>query len=166
MDSFEVLKALRTQGEGVFEPGSAAETDALARFEDFFSHLTVEAVEAKVPGTYAPDVWFNDTLKTVNGLDHLVEYLRGSAEASEDVRVQIVETTRTEHGDYYVRWKMMIRFKKFARGQDPWTIGTSHIRFNDAGRITYQQDYWDSADGIFEHVPLLGHGIRAIKRRV
>lgn len=166
MDTFSELERFRQRGDGSMEPGSTREHEALARFSDFFSHLSVEAVDTKLRDTYAEDVYFNDTLKTVRGLDQLVEYLRGSAEAAEDVRVEILETTRTAAGDYLVRWKMMIRFKKFAKGQDTWSIGMSHLRFDGDGRVAYQQDYWDSASGLFEHVPLLGHGIKAIKKRV
>lgn len=166
MDTFSELDRLRQRGDGTMDPGSTREAEALARFTGFFSHLGVEAVEKKLRDTYAEDVYFNDTLKTVRGLDNLFDYLRGSAEATEDVRVEIMETTRTDAGDYLVRWKMMIRFRKFAKGRDTWSIGMSHLRFDGDGRVVYQQDYWDSASGLFEHVPLLGHGIRAIKARV
>lgn len=166
MDSFSELERLRQRGDGHMEAGSASEREALARFTDFFSHLSVEAVKNKVRDTYAEDVYFNDTLKTVRGLDNLVDYLHDSAEAAEDVRVEIMDATRTQAGDYLVRWKMMIRFKKFAKGRDTWSIGMSHLRFDGDGRVAYQQDYWDSASGLFEHVPLLGHGIRAIKGRL
>lgn len=166
MDTFSELERFRQRGDGSMDAGSAREQEALARFTGFFSHLSVDAVSTRARDTYAEDVYFNDTLKTVRGLDNLVEYLRDSAEATEDVRVEILETTRTDAGDYLVRWKMMIRFKKFAKGQDTWSIGMSHLRFDGDGRVVYQQDYWDAATGLFEHVPLLGHGIQAIKKRV
>lgn len=166
MDTFSELERLRQRGDGQMDPGSTREREALDRFTRFFGHLSVDAVNTQVRDTYAEDVYFNDTLKTVRGLDNLVEYLRGSAEATEDVRVEILETTRTAAGDYLVRWKMMIRFRKFAKGQDTWSIGMSHLRFDRDGRVAYHQDYWDSASGLFEHVPLLGQGIRVIKARV
>lgn len=166
MDTFSELERLRQRGDGQMEPGSTREAEALARFTGFFSHLTVEAVETRLRDTYAEDVYFSDTLKTVRGLDNLVAYMRDSAEATEDVRVEIQETTRTAAGDYLVRWKMMIRFKKFAKGRENWSVGMSHLRFDGDGRVVYHQDYWDSAGGMFEHVPLLGWGINAIKSRL
>jgi hypothetical protein len=111
-------------------------------------------------------VYFNDTLKAVRGIDALRHYLAESAEAVEDCRVQIHESTRTAHGEYLVRWSMMIRFKRFKRGQDTWTVGMSHLRFDGDGRVVYQQDYWNAADGLFQHVPVLGWAIAAIKRRL
>jgi len=108
----------------------------------------------------------NDTLKAVRGVEALGHYLRDSAEAVEDCRVQIHETTRTAHGEHLVRWSMMIRFKKLRRGVDTWTVGMSHLRFDAQGHVVYHQDYWNAADGIFQHIPLLGTAIAAIKRRL
>lgn len=166
MESFKALEVLRQAGTGRFEPGSDAETAAIDRFRSFFGEMKAADIEQRVAQTYAPDVFFNDTLKTVRGLQHLQHYLRDSAEASEAVRAEVVEVTRTGHGDYLLRWKMMIRFKRFAKGRDTWSIGMTHLRFDDAGRIAYQQDYWDAADALFQYVPVLGWGIRAIKRRL
>ena len=146
--------------------GALGERDALARCARFFSDFSPDKVDRLVDLTYAPDVWFNDTLKTIRGRDALRSYLRHSAEAVESCRVEILDTLGNERGDYYLRWTMVIRFRRFKRGQDTRTIGMSHLRFNADGLVLLHQDYWDSTAGLFEHVPLLGAGIRAIKRRV
>jgi hypothetical protein len=78
----------------------------------------------------------------------------------------VQDATRTAQGDWLVRWTMMIRFRKLRRGVDTWTIGMSHLRLAADGRIAYQQDYWNAADGIYEHVPVLGAMIRMLKRRL
>ena len=58
---------------------------------------------------------------------------------------------------------MEIRFKRFRKGELTRSIGMSHLRVGADGRILLHQDYWDSASGLFEHVPVLGYGIRKIK---
>jgi hypothetical protein len=40
----------------------------------------------------------------------------------------------------------------------------SRVRFDAGGRVVLHQDYWDSASGLFEHVPVLGGLIRAVKK--
>lgn len=166
MEYLDVLERLRTAVPLPFKRGSAAEGEALARFGRFFSDFSPDKVDRLVDLTYAPDAWFNDTLKTIRGRDALRTYLRHSAEAVESCRVQILDTLDNGRGDYYLRWTMVIRFRRFKRGQDTQTIGMSHLRFNPDGLVLLHQDYWDSTAGLFEHVPLLGAGIRAIKRRV
>lgn len=166
MEYLQVLDALKQKLPRAFERGSTAESDALQRFGRFFSDFSPQKVDTLVDLTYADDVWFNDTLKTIRGRDTLRNYLRHSAEAVEACQVQILDTLSNNDGDYFLRWTMSIRFKRFKRGVDTQTIGVSHLRFNQDGLVSLHQDYWDSSAGLFEHVPLLGAGIRAIKRRV
>lgn len=166
MEYLSILEQAKRDLPQAFPRGSAAETDALTRFAAFFSDFSPNKVEKLVDATYAPDVWFNDTLKTIRGRDALRAYLAHSASAVQSCRVDILDTLSNEAGDYFVRWRMVIRFKRFKPNEDTETIGISHLRFNRDGLVALHQDYWDSTQGLFEHVPILGMGIRAIKRRV
>lgn len=166
MDTLAALDDLRRRHPQVLAAGSSEEQQALDRFAAFFSSFAADRIEPLLPATYAADVYFNDTLKTVRGRDALAHYLAESAAAVEACRVEILDTTRNAHGEYLVRWKMMIRFKRFRRGVDTWSLGMSHLRFDAQGLVVYHQDYWNAADGLYEHIPLLGGMIRAIKRRL
>jgi hypothetical protein len=166
METLQELDRIRTRHPAPPAAGSDAEAEAIARFGSFFSSFAPDRVQTLLPQTYAADVYFNDTLKAVRGIEALRHYLAESAGAVEDCRVQIHETTRTAHGEHLVRWSMMIRFKKLRRGVDTWTVGMSHLRFDAQGLVVYHQDYWNAADGIFQHIPLLGSAINAIKRRL
>lgn len=165
METLEKLKEIRARHPAP-PAGSVAESQALARFAQFFSSFAPDRVDKLVPQTYAADVYFNDTLKAIEGREALSHYLRESAEAVDECRVEIHETTRTANDEHLVRWSMMIRFKKFRRGVDTWTVGMSHLRFDAEGRVVYHQDYWNAADGLFQHIPVLGTLINAIKRRL
>lgn len=166
METLNELDRRRSSHPSPPAAGSAGEQRALANFSAFFASFAPDKVAALLDQTYGPDVYFNDTLKAVHGREALRHYLAESAAAVEDCRVQIHECTRSEHGEYWVRWSMKIRFKRLKRGQDTWTVGVSHLRFDTEGRVVYHQDYWNAADGVYEHIPLLGAAIRAIKRRL
>ena len=166
MEYLTVLARLKRELPVAFARGSKEEAAALANFGRFFSDFSPAKVDKLVDLTYAQDVWFNDTLKTVQGRDTLRGYLRHSAEAVQSCRVEILDTLSNDQGDYFVRWTMVIRFKRFKPKEETQTIGMSHLRLDNGGLVTLHQDYWDSTAGIFEHVPLLGSAIRAIKRRV
>jgi hypothetical protein len=146
--------------------GSTIEADALMRFQQFFQPLAPERIEQLIERTYATDVYFNDTLKTVRGVAALRDYLIDSAHGAAECRVLFDEVTRTAVGEHHLRWRMMIRFKRFAGGRETWSVGMSHIRLGTHGLVVYQQDYWNAADGLFQHIPVLGTAIRAIKRRL
>jgi hypothetical protein len=148
------------------KPGSPEEAAAIERFKAFFATFAPDKVERLLDATYAPDVWFNDTLKEIEGRDALRPYLEHSASAVEDCRVEVRDVVGNGAGDYYVRWAMTIRFKRFKRGVDTWSIGVSHLRFDAAGRVVLHQDFWNAADGLYQHLPVLGAMIRWIKRRL
>jgi hypothetical protein len=166
METLEALARARADHPESFEAGSVEERQALDRFTAFFSSFAADRIERLLESTYADDVWFDDTLKTVRGRPALAEYLRESAAAVSDCRVTVEDRTRTEAGEYLVRWKMMIRFRRLRRGIATWSVGVSHLRFDAQGRVVYHQDYWNAADGLYQHVPLLGLLIRAVKRRL
>lgn len=162
----EALARIERDVGAPLAPGSSAEREALARFRTFFATFAPDKVERLLEATYAADVWFDDTLKTIEGRDALGAYLHESASAVEACRVEIDDGVANGRGDYYLRWRMMIRFKRLARGRDTWSIGMSHLRFDADGRVRLQQDYWNAAAGLYQYVPLLGAGIRAVQRRL
>lgn len=165
MEYLEVLEQLRRELPLPFARGSQQESDALARFGRFFGDFSPEKVARLLDATYAPGVWFNDTLKTWRNREELRTYLKHSAAAVHDCRVQILDEVGTEAGDYYLRWTMVIRFRRFKPSEETRSIGMTHLRFDSQGLVRLHQDYWDSSAGVFEHIPLLGALLRAIKRR-
>lgn len=166
MDYPAALDAARRRHGSPLQQGSDGEAAALARFRAFFASFAPDKVDRLLDETYAEDIWFNDTLKCIEGRAALGPYLRHSAEAVEACRVEVQEICGNGLGDYYARWSMMIRFRRFARGRDTHSIGMSHLRFDASGRVVLHQDFWNAAEGLYQHVPLLGAGIRAIQRRV
>ncbi|MGH8107210.1 MAG: nuclear transport factor 2 family protein [Arenimonas sp.] len=166
METLNTLDDIRMKHPDVPAAGSAEESAAIENFKRFFSSFSVDRIDTLLAKTYANDVYFNDTLKTIRGMENLSHYLKESAAAVEDCRVEVLEVTRNEHGDHYFRWKMLIRFKRFKKGQDTWTVGMSHLRFNAYGLVVYHQDYWNATDGLFRHIPILGSMINAVIKRL
>lgn len=161
----DALAATDPAALGAPAPGSAAQREAVARFAAFFGDLNAERVKSGIRSVYAPDVWFNDTLKSLRGVDAVEAYLVDTSRNVESCKVDIDEVVPSPSG-VYVRWRMHIRFKKFRRGETQSSIGVTLLRFDKEGRVAYHQDYWDSGANLFEKVPVLGAGIRAVKRRL
>jgi hypothetical protein len=147
------------------QPASPQEKDALDRFAEFFSDLSEERVQAQVTRVYAPQAYLNDNLKEHTGIEQIRDYFVQSARAVESCNVRIDDMARSG-GEYYVRWTMDIRFKKLAKGNLCRSIGISHLRFDAQGRVVFHQDYWDSATGFFQYVPVVGFLIKKIRQRI
>ena len=44
--------------------------------------------------------------------------------------------------------------------------GASRLQFAADGRVASHRDYWDSGRELYEHLPLLGVLLRALRRRL
>ncbi|MBM3901325.1 MAG: nuclear transport factor 2 family protein [Verrucomicrobia bacterium] len=152
--------------EGNLTPGSPEEAQAIERVKVFLGRMTLDAVNTEVPRLYAANAYLNDTLKTLHGPQQIQEYFRQTLDAAESFTADFQDVTRSQDGYYYFRWIMKVRMKKVAKGETITTPGITLVRFDKTGRILIHQDYWDSTSGLFEHVPGLGYGIRAIKARL
>lgn len=161
----ESLKATEASAIGSPASGSAAEKAAIENFRGFFGDLKEDSIKAKIRSVYAANLRFNDTLKSIKDVDTLERYLVETARSVESCKVEIDEVLTSPSG-VYVRWRMAIRFKKFHQGTTQESIGMTHLRFDRDGRVAYHQDYWDSGANLFEKIPVLGAGIRAVKRRL
>lgn len=163
-DYLEALAEIGAAGTGV-EPGSEAEREAVDGFKALLSDFKAPDFRQRVRQVYAERLYFNDTLKTIRDLDELAEYLGATGENLESGTVEFLDVVADE-GNYYFRWRMSLEFKRFDRGEVHHSLGMSHVRFDGDGRVVLHQDFWDSAGGLFEHVPVLGWMIRRAKRRL
>lgn len=141
------------------------ETRAIEGVKSYLGSLNRKTVEDRTREVYAPDVFFNDTLKTVRGSEALREYFLETVDNTDAVQVTFTDVARSGN-DYYFRWIMDVQFKHLQRGKSFRSIGMTHVRFNERGQATLHQDYWDSAQGFFDHVPVLGAGTRFLKSRL
>ena len=141
------------------------EKEAIFRFQSFLATFAEDTLRRDTTAVYAPDAWFNDTLKTVRGAEAIRAYYLGTIANTESITVEFTDVARSDN-DYYFRWVMDVRFRAFARGRTVRTIGMTHVRFDANGRVLLHQDYWDSTQGFFEYVPVIGPVIRAIKNRI
>ncbi len=143
-------------------PGSEQERLAIERFQGLLGDFKAPDFRKRIREVYADEVFFDDTLKTVHGVDAVEKYLVASAAAVDQAAVEFVDLVAA-NGNYYMRWVMTIRFQRFARGEEKRSVGMTHIRFDADGKVALHQDYWDSARGLWDHVPAIGWILRRTK---
>ena len=163
MDYLQALDAVRRRHGSPLATGSAAESEALDRFRAFFATFAPDKVERLLDATYAEDVWFNDTLKTLRGRAALEAYFLKTMDHVDLFQTEVNDVARSG-GNFYVRWTMDIRFK--GAKEPVRTIGVSLLRFDREGRAVFHQDFWDSGAGFYEHLPVLGGVMRWIKTKI
>lgn len=140
-----------------------AERKAIARFDAFFADVAVESIRSQIDEFYAPDVYFNDTLKTLRGREAVKAYFLRMPEHTDFVRGKTLDHSRSG-ANYYVRWILDVRYK--GAKETVRTMGVTLLRFDKSGRVVLHQDFWDSSAGFYEHLPVLGGVIRWIKTKI
>lgn len=148
-----------------FTAGGDEERSALARAESFFTDMTVDSVSRLAPEVYAPSVYFNDTLVSLEGMEAVRDYFLQSVGRTRRLDVRFLDTARSGR-DYYLRWLMTIEADGINDGKPSESYGVSHLRFDSQGRVLLHKDYWDSGGGLYEQLPVVGSILRAVRGRV
>jgi len=147
-------------------PGHEAGIEAgLAEFEAVYGDLTHPRIGARIAGLYAEDLYFNDSLRTFGEREALVDYMERTSRHLAESKVRIESVSRAGP-DVYVRWSMRFRATAMGRTIESESIGMSHLRFDEQGRIVVHQDFWDAAAGLYRYLPVVGYGLDLVGRRI
>lgn len=128
---------------------------------DWFEHLSPETVD-RVPEFYAADAEFKDPFNEVRGTDAITHIFRHMFTQVDEPRFVIGSRFSGDDG-VMLLWDFHFR----TRGRGPQAIcvrGTSHLRFDAAGKVVLHRDYWDVAEELYAKLPVLGALIRGLQR--
>ena len=174
---FVAWTAKRTYGTGlttpspgyltaVARPGAAADAAAFDRLMTMFNAYDVESLKNNVPKVYAEDAWFRDGVKELNGSEAITEYLADSVKSVRSVSFDFESPQGGEGGDYYLPWVMNINLNMDPEDRISHTLGVSHLKFNAAGEVIFQQDYWDPSEFLHDRVPVANWLLGKVRKRL
>jgi hypothetical protein len=137
--------------------------DDLARFIHFFETLSQENV-GSLFDLYTADAFFKDPFNEVHGHTAIIKILEHMFAQVDEPRF-IVTRSILQGEDAFIIWDFLFRSKDY--GHTAQRIhGTSHLRFGPDHKVNYHRDYWDTAEELYEKIPLLGSVMRFLKRKV
>lgn len=150
----------------LIETKQEAEMDSrVVNFADLYNHLDHNNVATQATKTYAESLYFNDTLVTIDNREELINYLEQTQKEVESMSLEVINVF-TKDEDVFVQWKMQTLFTIMGKKSNVKSIGISHLRFDEEGKIILHQDYWDSTGGFFQHIPVIGGLISWVKNRL
>ncbi len=149
----------------VSQAAHSAPADAIGLFETVFKDFKKGATEANIRALYADEIYFNDTFIIIDNIDELVTHMVKTAAQVDVTKVDIHEVIKGQ-SDYYLKWTMYMSFSVFGKQVDSVSMGMTQLRFNDEGKITLHQDYWDGAENFYEHLPVLGLLVKKVKAQL
>lgn len=139
--------------------------DVEETFLKLFSDFKTGATEKVIRQTYAKDFYFNDTFRILDNIEELIPYMIETAAMVKSTTVEILDTAQSG-SDYYIRWVMVMEFDAKRKDIYSKSIGMTQLRFNQKGKIVFHQDFWDSAEGFYQHLPYIGYFIRKIRSKL
>lgn len=131
---------------------------ALARMAGFFQEMNASNV-GRVRELYAAEATFRDPINEVTGVKSIEAVMADLFRQLKNIRV-VVREMRGDENAGFLLWTMHYNF----RGNTRSIPGVSHFRFNPAGLVAAQEDYWDASFVLYGEFPLLGMTMRGIKR--
>ncbi len=134
-------------------------------FSDLYNNLDHNDVRTAALKTYAETLYFNDTLVTIDNRDELIAYLQQTQHQVEAMSLEVLNVLE-KNQDIFVYWKMHTQFSILGKRSQVDSLGISHLRFDHEGKIILHQDYWDSTNGFFQHIPIIGGLILWVKNRL
>lgn len=136
---------------------------ALARTVAFFENLSPQRLP-ELETLYSADAFFKDPFNEVKGTAAIRHVFSHMYVALNDPRFE-VKTCFGQGNEAFLAWHFIFRFKDTRPQEWQCIRGSSHIRFDEDGRICYHRDYWDAAEELYEKIPLLGGLMRWIKKK-
>ncbi|MEE8729311.1 MAG: nuclear transport factor 2 family protein [Rahnella inusitata] len=137
--------------------------DVLTRLCDFYRHLDMSLLP-QLSRIYHPHVVFIDPVSHYDGVDALERYFAQLLKKVNYCRFDI-QPALVQGDEASLFWRMEYSHPSLKKGHAMSLNGASHLRLAE-NRIIYQRDYYDLGAMIYEHVPMLGGAVRAIKARL
>ena len=127
-----------------------------------YNQIKLISLAEQLNDTYADKIFFNDTLVTLHNRKELQKYLEHTQKNLDSMSFEVLDV-QEKGNDVFIRWTMHTQFTVMGQSSDVQSIGMSHLRFNNEGKIILHQDYWDSMQGFYQHIPIIGGVLQWIK---
>lgn len=138
--------------------------DDMEKFLEVYQQLNSTNLQL-LRSVYAENVRFEDPVHEINGLDNLIRYFEGMYADIESIRFDFGK--QIVNGDEAcVQWDMHFRHKKLRSGGAITVPGMSYIVFDNDNKVCEHRDYFDLGSMLYEHIPVLGLMVGAVKRRM
>jgi ketosteroid isomerase-like protein len=137
--------------------------DWLHNFVRIYNKLDKETLHL-LEEVYHPDIQFSDPLHGISGLQNLRNYFADMY--SNVISCQFDIQHSLSQGDQAaLYWAMRYRHNRLSKGREISVEGHSYLKVQD-GKVIMHRDYFDAGSLLYEHIPVMGMGVRWLKARI
>ena len=133
-------------------------------FAAYFESIS-EATLPQLRDFYAPDAYFKDPFNEVRDVASIEHIFAAMYVALHDPGF-VVHSKIEQANEAFLTWDFCFRIKKYKPHVTRIIRGSSHLKFDGHDRVCYHRDYWDSAEALYEKLPIIGALLRFLKNRV
>ncbi|PLY09688.1 MAG: hypothetical protein C0625_00370 [Arcobacter sp.] len=128
-------------------------------FENINSFTPINEYE-KVLDTNAK---FKDPFHEVVGIEKIYFIFQDMYLKLDEPKFKIKEVVE-QNNIAYIKWDFEFSFKNNTKEES--FEGVSRVEFNEKGKAISHIDYWDTAENLYEKIPILSSFIKFIKRKI
>jgi hypothetical protein len=139
--------------------------NTIAKFKAFYTNFDASSQE-RTRSLYADDIVFIDPFKRITGPDNLHRYLRDSYRNVISCQFDFTDELGDVNNALVLNWTMSLSHKRINRKRTYQVHGSTTLKFNVDGKIQYQRDYYDGAELLYSHLPVIGRMIKYVKAKV
>ncbi|CCG41801.1 nuclear transport factor 2 family protein [Magnetospirillum molischianum] len=132
----------------------------LESWAGFWSSLGPETLD-RLNDLAAPDLHFIDPFNNITGREQVKTLLQRMLRDLGTPSFVVLDWAMGAKGGY-LRWD----FAATIAGQRLSIEGMSEVGFTPEGRVVFHRDHWDAGGQVYARMPLLGLGIRLMRRRL
>lgn len=132
-----------------------------ARLVAFYENLSPSTLD-ELAMVYVDEVQFKDPFNSIKGIASLRAIFAHMFDSLENPKFVISEAI-TQGDQAFLIWDF-----EFTRKGLPSPLrihGSTHIRYAPDGRVNWHRDYWDAAEELYNHLPVVGGLFRWLQRR-
>ena len=112
---------------------------------------------------YAPDAHFKDPFNDVRGVPAIAQIFAHMFATLDQPRFTV--TQHIVQGDQaFLGWEFRFRMRRWRPQVEQCIHGATMVRFDTQGRVTLHRDYWDTAQELYEKLPVLGCLMRWLRQ--
>ncbi|MDX1668089.1 MAG: nuclear transport factor 2 family protein [Limnobacter sp.] len=138
-------------------------TPAVVDLIHFFEHLSPQAVD-DLDRHYASDAFFKDPFNEVTGVPAIKTIFSNMFEQVDNPRFEVHHAIE-QNGQVFLAWHFLFEMKRFKKGEVQQCRGSSHLQLNEQGQVAFHRDYWDTAEELYEKIPVLGALMRWLRKQ-
>lgn len=137
---------------------------AVHRLAQLYEDLSPELLP-QLAQCYASGARFKDPFNDIQGVPAIVRVFEHMFASMEEPR--FVVTQRIVQGEQaFLVWEFYFRLRHKRLRSEQFIRGSSHLQFDAQGLVVLHRDYWDTAEELYEKLPVLGWLMRWLRRQM